>query len=170
MSEPEATPVRETLLRQCLAADPRPWYPKEYAEATGSDRESLYGPLNDLRLANLVQLTEWVQGKGQGYVITPLGKEVLNDPQVLAHLRDGKPLASVGAAPAEPKAEPAGTWFERGEAARQAFYTPGVARVVFFLLAVNVFSFFVSLIVAAREGTGLTHLLAGNDSQIGRAT
>src|SRR5262245_45020728 len=92
MSEPTATTLRESILRQCLAADPSPWYAKEYAEATATDRERLYGPLNDLRLAQLVQLTEWVQGKGQGYLITPLGKEVLNDPAALARLRDGKSL------------------------------------------------------------------------------
>ena len=45
MSDEFTTPVRETLLRQCLAADPGPWYPKDYAEKTGTDRESLYGPL-----------------------------------------------------------------------------------------------------------------------------
>ncbi|HKA06839.1 MAG TPA: rhomboid family intramembrane serine protease [Gemmataceae bacterium] len=164
MSEPEATPVRETLLRQCLAADPSPWYPKEYAETTGIDRESLYSPLNDLRLANLVQLTEWVQGKGQGYVITPLGKEVLNDPRVLAHLRDGKPLTSAAPPAPEPRAASTGsTRWERGEAARQAFYAPAVARVVYFLLAVNVLAFFVSLVVAAREGSGLTNFLGGYD-------
>src|SRR5262245_52580002 len=164
MSESEATPVRETLLRQCLAADPRPWYPKEYAEATGADRESLYAPLNDLRLANLVQLTEWVQGKGQGYVITPLGKEVLNDPRVLAHLRDGKPLTPVAAPAPEPNERPTGsTRWERGEAAREAFYAPGTARTVFFLMTVNILAFLVSLVVAAREGTGLTNFLGGHD-------
>jgi rhomboid protease GluP len=164
MSESEATPVRETLLRQCLAADPNTWYPKEYAEKAGLDRESLYAPLNDLRLANLVQLTEWVQGKGQGYVITPLGKEVLNDPRVLAHLRDGKPLTPVTAPAPEPGERPTGsTRWERGEAARQAFYAPGVARVVYFLLTVNIVAFLISLVVAAREGSGLTSFLGGYD-------
>src|SRR5262245_23688569 len=99
MSEPAATALHETILRQCLAADPNPWYPKEHAEATATDRERLYGPLNDLRVARLVQLTEWVEGKGQGYVVTPLGKEVLNDPASLTRLRDGKGLRP--AAPAE---------------------------------------------------------------------
>ena len=94
MSDAETTPIRETLLRQCLAADPAPWYPKEYAQTSGVNRDSLYGPLNDLRVANLVQLTEWIRGKGQGYVITPLGREVLADPVALGQLRDGKPPAA----------------------------------------------------------------------------
>ena len=91
MSDTAATSLRETLLRQCLAADPVPWYPKDYAQAAGIDREGLYGPLNDLRVANLVQLTDWVAGKGQGYVLTMLGREVLSDPAALAQLRDGAP-------------------------------------------------------------------------------
>ena len=75
MSEAAAS-LREPLLRQILAADPDPWYAKEYALAAGADRETLYAPLNDLRVANLVQLTDWVHGRGQGYLITPM--EFLN--------------------------------------------------------------------------------------------
>ena len=151
MSEPTATTLRETILRQCLAADPNPWYPKEYAEATASDRERLYGPLNDLRLAQLVQLTEWVQGKGQGYLITPLGKEVLNDPTSLARLRDGKGLAPA-AAPAESTRPTTGTSrFERGEAARRAFYSPGAPRIVPTLILINILAFLISIAVAAAS-------------------
>src|ERR1700758_3627253 len=80
MSETAATSIRETLLRECQGVDTAPWHPKDYAVKSAVDRESLYGPLNDLRIANLIQLTEWALGKGQGYTITPLGKEVLNDP------------------------------------------------------------------------------------------
>jgi len=152
MSEPTTTTLRETILRQCLAADPSPWYAKEYAEATATDRERLYSPLNDLRLAQLVQLTEWVQGKGQGYVITPLGKEVLNDPASLARLRDGKSLRPSAATSEEPT-HPAGgsTRFERGEAARRAFYEPFAPRVIPTLIVVNVLAFFISIAVAAAS-------------------
>src|SRR5829696_7398898 len=135
MSEPAATSIRETVLRECLAADPDPWYPKEYAEKAGVDREGLYGPLNDLRVANLVQLTDWVKGKGQGYRITPLGREVLSDPAFLAQLREGKATAP---APVAVAPEPTGTTrFDRGEAARRAFFLPGQVRVVPVLIALN---------------------------------
>lgn len=162
MSEP-AAPIRETILRQCLAAAPKPWYAKEYAAETGTDRESLYGPLNDLRLANLVELTDWIQGKGQGYAITPFGKEVLDDPVFLAQLREGK--ATLGAAPEpEPAAAPTGvTRFERGEAARRAFYEPGPIRVVPALIFVNVVMFLVSVAVAAQEGVGTGKFLGGGE-------
>ena len=98
-------------------------------------------------------------------MITPLGKEVLNDPQVLAHLRDGKPLAPVVGLPAEPKTEPAGTWYERGEAARQAFYSPGVARIVFFLLASVIRTYATgpwdAIVYVARVGLTITLFLIG---------
>lgn len=160
MSDADATPLRETLLRQCLTADPTPWYPKEYAQSSGADRDSLYGPLNDLRAANLVQLTEWIRGKGQGYVITPLGKEVLSDPVFLAQLRDGKPPAQ-SVVKAEPAA--AATRFEIGEIARKAFYSPGQPRIVPLLLLANLIMFAVSLVVANRAGVGAWHFMGSGD-------
>ena len=81
---------------------PDPWYPKLYAEETGTDREALYGPLNDLRLANLVELTEWVEGKAG--ISSPLGREVLADPLFLAQLWAGKAHAP----PAAPEPTPSG--------------------------------------------------------------
>jgi rhomboid family protein len=149
MSEPAATSIRETVLRQCLAADPNPWYPKEYAEKAGIDREGLYGPLNDLRVANLVQLTDWVKGKGQGYLITPLGREALSDPASLAQLREGQPPVPAQLAPAP---ELTGTTrFERGEAARRAMFMPGPVRVIPVLILVNLVVFAGSFAVAVRS-------------------
>src|SRR4051812_27553743 len=146
MSEPAPPSIRETVLRECLAADPNPWYPREYADKVGIDREGLYGPLNDLRVANLVQLTDWVKGKGQGYLITRLGREVLSDPAFLAQLRAGRTTAP---APVAPPPAPAGaTRFERGEAARRALFEPGVSRVVPALLLANIMAFAGSFAVA----------------------
>lgn len=159
MSE-AATPLRETLLRQCLASDPAPWYPKEYVPDAGDDRESIYGPLNELRLANLVQLTEWVRGKGQGYVITPLGKEVLSDPLFLAQLREGKaPVSSF------PAAEPpqAMTRFDFGEVARKAFFGRGQVRITPILIAINLIMFVVAAVVAYRTGIGAGQFLNRGD-------
>jgi membrane associated rhomboid family serine protease len=151
MSDATATSVLETLLRQILAADPNPWYPKEYAQTNGMDREALFGPLNDLRIANLVQLTDWIKSKGQGYVITGLGREVLNDAGSLARLREGKSLAP--AAP-EPVAESSAgaSRFERGEIARRAFFLPGTVRVVPVLIGLNLLGFMISFAIAIRTG------------------
>jgi rhomboid protease GluP len=149
MSEP-APSIRETVLRQCLAADPHPWYPRDYAQAAGIDRESLYPPLNDLRVANLVQLTDWMPGKGQGYVLTMLGREVLANPNALAQLRDGAPLSATPTVEAGPKDEP--TTFDIGEAARRAIFEGGRVWVVPALILVNLIMFAVSFTVAARSG------------------
>jgi rhomboid protease GluP len=163
MSDP-AESLRETILRQCEAASPSPWYPKLYAEQAGADREALYGPLNDLRLANLVELTEWVEGKGQGYLITPLGREVLADPLFLSQLRAGK-NAPAPAPTSGPEPQPTGeTRFERGEAARSAFFLPGRARVVPVLLAVNLLAFVASVVYAVGEGVPFGRFIAGGDS------
>src|SRR5205085_3304422 len=127
------------------------------------DRESIYGPLNDLRLANLVQLPEWVRGKGQGYVITPLGKEVLNDPVFLAQLREGK-----APAPTAPAAEPpqAMSRFDLGEAARKAFFGGGQARIAPILIAINLIMFAVSALVAYRTGIGAGQFLSSGDPTV----
>jgi rhomboid protease GluP len=162
MSDP-AESLRETVLRQCEAASPKPWYPKLYAEQAGADREALYGPLNDLRLANLVELTEWVEGKGQGYLITPLGREVLADPLFLSQLRAGK--ATAAAPPTTgPEPEPTGeNRFERGEVARSAFFYPGRVRVAPVLLAINLLVFVASIVYAVSEGVPFGRFIAGGD-------
>jgi rhomboid protease GluP len=162
MSEPAATPLHETLLRQCLAADPSPWYPKEYAQTSGIDRESLYAPLNNLRIAHLVELTEWIAGKGQGYIITATGREVLNDPLFLAQLREGWP-ATPAPVP-EKKAQPADTPWERGEAARRAVFGAGPVRVIPLLILVNILAFAASFAVAARSGVSAMKFLGGVDA------
>jgi membrane associated rhomboid family serine protease len=161
MSEPAATNLRETLLRQCQALDPNPLYPRDYAAEHGIDRETLYSPLNDLRIANLVQLTEWIAGKGQGYAITLLGKEVLSDPLFLAQLREGKTKsATVNKQPERTTGE---TRFERGEAARKSLYEPGPSRVVPILILVNLLAFMGSFAVAVRNGIPAVHFLRGGD-------
>jgi membrane associated rhomboid family serine protease len=162
MSE-AAPPLRETLLRQIVAADPGPWYPKEYAQATGADRESLYGPLNDLRVANLVQLTDWIAARGQGYVITPLGREVLNDPTAVAHLRDGVPVTAPAPSPEQAATADAPTTFEIGEAARRAIFQPGRAHVAPVLIGMNIIAFAASFAVAVRLGVSPMDFLNRGD-------
>lgn len=159
----DANSLKETLLRQCLAADPAPWYPKEYAQTAGINRESIYGPMNDLRGANLVQLTEWIRGKGQGYIITPLGKEVLDDPVFLAQLREGKSLTSTKETP---ESSSKINRFELGEAARRAFYFPAKARVAPVLIAINLIMFVISMAVAYRSGVGIGQFLNRGDAVV----
>jgi membrane associated rhomboid family serine protease len=118
--------------------------------------------LNDLRVANLVQLTEWVQGKGQGYLITPLGKEVLNDAAFLAQLREGR-FTARQEAPEKGPDRPGATRFDIGEAARKAFYHVGPIRVVPVLILANLIMFAVSFAAAYRLGVPAGRFLGGGD-------
>src|SRR4051794_28397620 len=88
----------EMILRDCAAAGAKPWYPSEYAQATGVDRSRLDAALDELRLGDLVRLTEWVQGKGQGYALTEAGREVVQSPRLLGQLR----FRGVPARPVQP--------------------------------------------------------------------
>src|SRR6266849_4909490 len=82
----------EFILRQCGAADPNPWYPSVQAPADGVSRADLDQALDDLRLGGLIRLTEWVQGQGQGYALTPAGSQIAHSPAALTKLGSIKPV------------------------------------------------------------------------------
>src|SRR5262245_9000173 len=71
------------VLKACNAASPAPMYPMEFAAQSGLERAILDEALDHLRLRGLVRLTDWVQGKGQGYALTSQGAMALQDPKVL---------------------------------------------------------------------------------------
>ena len=88
----------ESILRLCAGTAPKPWYPKLYCQESGVARDSLDVPLERLRLGGMIQLTEWVEGAGQGYALTPAGRRALESPRDLDRLRGDKPLIPNGAA------------------------------------------------------------------------
>src|SRR4051794_14204257 len=88
---PETTvPPLDEILRLCAAAAPQPWYPSPHAQAAGIPRDNLDAPLEKLRMSGLIRLTDWVQGRGQGYVLTPEGEQVVRDPRHMAQIRAGQ--------------------------------------------------------------------------------
>src|SRR5208282_4150701 len=117
-----STDLLEIILRECAASGTQPWYPSVYAQETGVPREALDASCDELRLGGLVRLTDWVQGRGQGYVLTPEGMEAVQSPRLLGRLRaEGVP------APTAPTATTPGvradgrtTTWDRGEDARAA--------------------------------------------------
>src|SRR5712692_1490255 len=129
----------ETILRQCAQAAPDPWYPSGYAQANGMKRDDLDPHLDQLRMAGLIHLTDWVQGQGQGYALTPDGEYVLHNPRELAKLRDGK-LNHAREALQEPPGTPdrGTTAFERGEEIRAAFLYPSPPVISLTLIFLNV--------------------------------
>ncbi len=151
MPEPTLHPL-EMILRQCAQDAPEPWYPSAYARENAVPRDSLDPYLDQLRTAGLIQLTEWVQGNGQGYRLTPEGRQLLNTPGDVAQLRAGKLLARP--LPVEVVPETAGqepTPWERGEAVRKALFLPGEAVLVRVLIFLTVVWFGVGLVLALKR-------------------
>jgi rhomboid protease GluP len=151
MTDPAKDPLA-TILRLCEEAAPSPWYPKTYAETTGILRDSLDPHLDQLRMGGLIHLTDWVQGQGQGYALTPEGAQVLHSPRALARLQAGKLLPRPDGVEASLSAvsRPA-TAFERGEVVRGALLHPSPPVVTYVLLFANLLVFLYGLVLALQK-------------------
>jgi membrane associated rhomboid family serine protease len=158
----------ETILRQCAGTAPEPWYPSSYAKSNGVQRDSLDEPLNRLRLAGLIQITDWVKDKGQGYVLTPDGQQLLLSPRDLERLQGGQLPSRRAEAEVHPivSAAPASAW-ERGEAIRDMLGTPTRALITKVLLTLTILNFIVGMVVAQNYGLEIDQYLflqaKGND-------
>jgi rhomboid protease GluP len=151
MSEPASDPL-EDILRQCDAAKPDPWYPKEYAEKTGIPPASLDPYLDRLRLGGLIRLTDWVQGKGQGYVLTTEGLRVLHSSWAMSRLRAGHLTAAREETAPSPAEKRGGlTTFDRGEIIRHALLAPSTPYVTRLLFWANVMVFLIGLMWAQQQ-------------------
>jgi rhomboid protease GluP len=142
-----------TIITECAASAPGPWYPSDYVHQTGTPRETLDPYLDRLRMGGLIQLTDWVEGKGQGYALTQAGAEVLGSQRQFARLRAGEVRAPVGVP--RPVADPGAIvpiGWERSEAVRTAFLSHATPVVTFGLIAVNILWFIYGLALASREG------------------
>lgn len=161
MAEVSADPL-ESILRHVAAAAPQPWYPKLHAESAGVVRDSLDAPLEKLRLANLIRLTEWEQGRGQGYVLTAEGMHALNDGRALGRVRDGKVkprLQSIG----PPRREARVTAYEQGEDVRSVFLNPVNPIVTKSLIFANVLVFLAGYFLATNWKLDANAYFAGQD-------
>lgn len=163
-----AIPTAEEILRLCEEAGPGPWYPSEYVQGTNVSRDALEEPLAQLRVAGLIQLTEWVSGKGQGYILTGLGREVLASPRLLDRLRRGVP----GFSKTPPSEAPVddltarGTTWDRGEAVRASLMYRIKPRVVPVLMGLNILVFAIGLVLADRQNIPLNDVLRGRSGRI----
>jgi membrane associated rhomboid family serine protease len=151
MTDP-ATERLEQILRQCAQAAPHPWYPRAYAEATGTPRDALDAPLERLRMRGLIRLTEWEPGDGQGYALTPEGERVLKSPRLLAQLRAGHLPQGPAADDHEGhRRRPGMTTYDRGEAIRAALLGQSRPVVTYTLIALNVLVFLASVVLSQRQ-------------------
>lgn len=134
--------LTETVLRHLTAAAPQPWYPSAFAREAGVSRSELDHVLDELRLAGLISITDWTQPLGQGYALTPVGRQVLQDPRALAllqkHGAGGLTFQLVSEAPPPPTHS---TTWERGEAIRRTFLDEQKPYITRLLIALNVLIF-----------------------------
>jgi rhomboid protease GluP len=141
----------ESILRHCAESAPEPWYPSLYVQATGVSRESLDPYLDQLRMNGLVHLTDWQQGRGQGYALTPQGQEVLHQPHYLAQLLSNGPLPPLDRLQPQPMAELSRPVQERREIIRDAMTRPFVPAVTYALIAVNLLWFLAGIWLCSQR-------------------
>lgn len=164
MAEP-SNELLEMLLRECQATTPQPWYPSIYVKETGLDRGMIDHELDRLRMTGLLRLTEWVQGNGQGYVLTPEGMQVLQSPRLLRQLRDGKPVTLRVEPIEEPAAFRDSPW-DRGEAVREVLINPAKPRATLTLVFINILVFLIGLSMAMDKGVSGEYLGFSADPQV----
>jgi rhomboid protease GluP len=140
------------VLRAAYTAGPEPLYPVRYAQARGIDRVALDEALDRLRLGGLLRLTEWVQGLGQGYTLTPAGMQALENPRILDR---GAPPPRAPT-PADPYAE--------APAQRRVLIRPGRPIVTWTLIGANVLVFFVGLARGQQLGVTTSVYLNGEQT------
>jgi membrane associated rhomboid family serine protease len=168
MTEPQPE-LFETILRQCAAAAPRPWYPKTFVDSAGVQRDALDAALERLRLRGLIELTEWVAGHGQGYQLTPEGERVLHHAGLLAQVRAGKvPPARERREEGSDRGGRAATPYERGEAIREALLGASRPYMTQGLIALNVLVFVAGLVLSQVQNplVRIENVLIGNSGAL----
>jgi membrane associated rhomboid family serine protease len=160
-----ATHPLEAILRFCEAAGPAPWYPSVHARTTGTVRDQLDPYLDELRVAGLIRLTDWVPENGQGYVLTPAGVQTLQSPRALSRIRAGQvPTANHRESPAMAVEAPTGGSWQRAEAVREALLGSYTPVVTYTLLFANIAVFAAGMALAAANNVSVDAYLSGGDN------
>jgi membrane associated rhomboid family serine protease len=138
-------PSLDAILRECAAAAPQPWYHRAYARQSGADPEDVVEQLDLLWLEGLVQKVPGTAESGTGALLTPLGRQVLDDAALLDRLRRGLPVR-----PDDP-----------GAVVRHSLRTPVAPIATHALIAANVALFLAGAWLAARPPGQLMVYLSG---------
>jgi membrane associated rhomboid family serine protease len=156
----------EAILRLCETAAPNPWYPRDHCEQNGIARASIDPLLDQLRMSGLIELTDWVDGHGQGYRLTMPGRSLLADPRSLARLARGELPAPQGASDDPPNDERQ-PWTLRARLVKEAILSSDRAVVALILGIANVLVFVWGYSLASAAGVGQQYLSgSGNITQI----
>jgi membrane associated rhomboid family serine protease len=144
----------EAILRMCAAAAPHPWFPREYAKAVGVSVRQLSLQLELLYLDGLIRKAPGTSGAETGFLLSPKGRDVLDDAEAMQRLRDGQPL----------------TPGDRGGMIRQTLYKPVRPVVSHLLLAANLLVFGYGAYLAFSHPQPIRaylHLLPTGDPAVG---
>ena len=156
-------PTLDQLLRSIAESAPDPWRPTPFSQLNGVERDALDEPLNTLRLAGLVRLTEWQTAIGQGYVPTEAGLAALRDDRAMSRLRNGVTLAPP---PALPKSRRETNAYARGEKIRVAVFDSHPTPMNRLLIALQVVMFAAGLYLALRNKGSLAEYLSNGHSPL----
>jgi len=156
------------ILRECAGSGEQPWYPAAYSQATGVPRDALDAAVDELRLGGLIRLTDWVQGRGQGYVLTSEGKEVVESPRLLNRLRvQGVPARAVPPVATQAiRGDGQFTAWDRGEEVRAALLGPATPQVTLVVLFLNLLVFAYGCALAVRSQVRLTDFVEGSSPAV----
>jgi membrane associated rhomboid family serine protease len=148
------TDLLRRVLEACSRSAPAPLFPSIFAGQAGLERGALDAAIDRLRLGGYIQIGDWVQGQGQGYVLTPAGALALQQTTAL-----DQPAPDL-----EPEAPvlPTDTTWERGEAIRTALLEPAPPIVTMTLLFANLLMYAAGLILALMRGISVHDYVNGS--------
>jgi rhomboid protease GluP len=109
-------------------------------------QDKLYIHLEHLWLDGLVEKAPGTPETGPGLTLTPAGREVLNDPEALQRLRQGRPVVEGS----------------QGGIVREVIRRTPRPTVTYALLAINLAVFSFGAMLAASNGVGVGAYLLGN--------
>lgn len=148
--------VSLAILRACRDKGPQDaFYPRIDAPQLPIQRDHLDATLDSLRLAGFLEIAEWVAGKGQGYRLTDAGRQALDRPALLDR-PVAKPMLEEVSGPQ--------TEWERGEAIREAVFTPQPRLAAPALIAINVLVFVGMCIYIAAHDEPFMNYVSGAQS------
>ncbi len=146
------------ILKECDSKKGEPWYPGDFVRRTGVDRASLDEPLDQLRMGGLIELTEWVQGKGQGYILTLPGAAILKNPRMLNRLQTQGPPPVTNSPPPRQFQDGGAPGVARAKTIRDALTDPSPPVMTRALLGANLVVFGLGLILASQQSVAGDYL------------
>lgn len=155
----------EFLLRQIEAISPEPWYPSAFQQRDISV-ERLEAALDELRIAGLLHMTEWVHGRGRGYVLTPAGAQLLRNPGLVSRMRAGDILTPAETPTPDLDAPESSAQHDRAQAVAAVLTSSPRPFVTYALLGITLVWFLVGLALARDAGISPSRYLGFGDAGV----